>query len=90
MCISYQGLNAITLPFEYPIPRCNDALDNFGDAFGPLFFLSLDARSGYHQISVNPTDREKLAFFGPDGKEWAFNIMPFGVRDGPAVYTSMM
>jgi len=90
MCVSYRGLNAITLPFEYPIPRCDDALDNFGDSFGPLFFLSLDARSGYHQINVNPADRQKLAFFGPDGRKWTFNIMPFGVRNGPAVYTSMM
>ena len=90
MCVSYRGLNAITLPFEYPIPRCNDALDNFGDSLGTLSFISLDARSGYHQISVKPSDREKLAFFGPDGRKWTFNIMPFGVRNGPAFYTSIM
>jgi hypothetical protein len=37
MCVSYyQKLNAITLAFEYPIPRCDDAIDNFGNGFGRL------------------------------------------------------
>ena len=56
MCISYRKLNAITLPFEYPIPRCDDAIDDFGEGHGRLYFISLDARSGYHQISVHPAD----------------------------------
>jgi hypothetical protein len=34
MCVSYRRLNQVTLPFEYPIPRCNDAIDNFGDSAG--------------------------------------------------------
>jgi hypothetical protein len=36
LCISYRRLNQVTLPFEYPIPRCADALDNFGDSAGRL------------------------------------------------------
>jgi hypothetical protein len=65
LCISYRKLNAITLPFEYPIPRCDDAIDDFGEGHGRLHFISLDARSGYHQISVHPADRCKLAFLDP-------------------------
>ena len=90
MCISYRKLNAITLPFEYPIPRCDDAIDDFGEGHGRLHFISLDARSGYHQISVHPADRCKLAFFGPDGKKYTFKVMPFGPRNAPPVYTAMM
>ena len=90
MCISYRKLNAITLPFEYPIPRCDDAIDDFGEGHGRLYFISLDARSGYHQISVHPADRCKLAFFGPDGKKYTFKVMPFGPRNAPPVYTAMM
>ena len=37
MCISYRCLNQVTLPFEYPIPRCNDAINNFGDLAGRLY-----------------------------------------------------
>ena len=63
MCVSYRKLNAVTLAFEYPIPRCDDAIDDFGDGFSRLWFISLDARQGYHQTRVRLTDRDKLAFF---------------------------
>ena len=26
MCVSYQKLNSVTKTFEYPIPRCDDAV----------------------------------------------------------------
>ena len=63
MCVSYRRLNSVTLPFEYPIPGCEDAINDFGDSAGKLYFISLDARSGYHQITVRQCDQEKLAFF---------------------------
>ena len=67
-CINYRPLNRVTLPFEYPIPRCEDALDDFGRNAGRLYFITLDAKSGFHQISVRQEDRVKLAFALPDGK----------------------
>jgi hypothetical protein len=90
MCVSYRALNQVTLPFEYPIPRCDDAIDNFGDSAGRLYFISLDNKTGYHQISVRQIDREKLAFFAPNGKKYTFGVMPFGPRNAPAYYTAMM
>jgi hypothetical protein len=90
MCVSYRRLNQVTLPFEYPIPRCDDAIDNFGDSAGRLFFISLDNKTGYHQISVRFYDQEKLAFFGPDHKKYTLVVMPFGPRNDPAFYTAMM
>jgi hypothetical protein len=90
MCISYQKLNAVTLAFEYPIPRCDDAIDDFGDGFGRLWFIGLDTRQGYHQIRVRLIDHDKLAFFGPDGKKYTFKVMPIGPKNAPACYTAMM
>jgi hypothetical protein len=90
MRVSYRKLNSITRAFEYPIPRCDDAIDDFGDGFGRLWFISLDTRQGYHQIRVRILDQEKLAFFGPDGKKYTFKVMPFGPMNAPAVYTAMM
>ena len=78
MCVSYRALNQVTLPFEYPIPRCDDAIDNFGDSVGHLFFISLDNKTGYHQISVRPLDLVKLGFFGPDEKKYTFVVLRFG------------
>jgi hypothetical protein len=90
MCVSYRALNQATLPFEYPIPRCDDAIDNFGDSAGKLYIISLDNKTGYHQISVRIIDRPKLAFFAPNGKKYTFSVMPFGPHNGPAYYTAMM
>ena len=90
MCVSYRHLNQVTLPFEYPIPRCDDAIDNFGDSAGHLHFISLYNKTGYHQISVRDKDQEKLAFFGPDHKKYTFTVTPFGPRNAPAFYTCMM
>jgi hypothetical protein len=81
MCVSYCKLNSHSLPFAFPIPRCDDAIDDFGDGVGRLWFISLDARQGYHQIRVRLADREKLAFFAPDGKKYTFKVMPFGPTD---------
>ena len=90
MCISYCKLNAITLPFEYTIPRCDDAIDDLGECHGRLYFISLDTCSGYHQISVHPADCCKLAFLALTEKKYTFKVMPFGLRNAPPVYTAMM
>ena len=90
LCVSYRRLNQVTLPFEYPIPRCDDAIDNFGDSAGRLYFIALDNKTGYHQIAVRFCDQEKLAFFAPDDFKWCFGVMPFGPRNAPAFYTCMM
>ena len=89
-CVNYRPLNAVTKPFEYPIPRCDAALDNFGDSKGRLHFISVDGKTGYHQIAVAENDQEKLAFMGPDLEKYCYTVMPFGPRNAPAVYTAMM
>jgi hypothetical protein len=73
MCVSYRKLNQVTLPFEYPIPRCDDAIDNFGDSAGRLYFIALDNKTRYHQIRVRPEDQEKLAFFAPNHEKYTFS-----------------
>jgi hypothetical protein len=90
LCVSYRHLNQVTLPFDYPIPRCNDAINNFGDSTGPLFFIALDNKRGYHQIHVRQQDQEKLAFFAPDGQNYCWPVMPFSPCNALAFYTCMM
>jgi hypothetical protein len=62
----------------------------FGDSAGKLLFISLDARSGYHQIAVRECDQDKLAFFLPDNEKWTWKVMPFGPRNAPGFYTYLM
>jgi hypothetical protein len=89
-CVNYRELNSVTLAFEFPMARCDDSIDNFGDAHGLLYFISVDGKSGFHQISVSPCSQEKLAFFAPDLKKYCYTVMPFGPKNAPAVFTAMM
>ena len=90
MCVSYRKLNSVTKPFQFPIPRCDDAINILGYGAGKIWIISLDARQGYHQVSVRAIDREKLAFFAPNNKKYCFNVMPFGPTNAPSFYTAMM
>jgi hypothetical protein len=90
MCVSYRKLNSVTKPFEYPIPRCDDAIESVGSGSDRVWIISLDARQGYHQISVRLVDREKLAFFSPDNEKYCFKVMPFGPTNAPGFYSAMM
>ena len=67
LCVSYWSLNGVTRSFEFLIPRCSDSIEDFEDSYGKLSFISLDARSSYHQIRVQEYDQEHLDFFTPEG-----------------------
>ena len=89
MCVSYRDLNRVTKIFAFPILRCDSSIEDMGDHVGILFFISLDAKSEFHQIRVRSIDREKLAFFGPDNKMYTYTVLPFGCVNGPTFYTCM-
>lgn len=90
MCVSYRKLNSVTEPFVFPIPRCSNAVKDLGGLPGPIYFISVDAQLGYHQIRVAEQSVPKLAFFAPDGKKYSWNVCPFGPTNLPAFYTAMM
>ena len=90
LCVSYRPLNKITLGFEFPIPRCADSIEDLGDSCGPIFTISLDSRSGYHQIRVRKCDQEKLVFFTPNEEKKTFEVLSFGPTNAPSFFTSMM
>ncbi|MHA7856433.1 reverse transcriptase family protein, partial [Marinobacter shengliensis] len=90
LCVSYRGLNSVTLVYSFPIPRCDEAIDNFAPGAGHLYWISVDCKSGFHQISVRHSDRNKLCFVGPGSILYTFNVMPFGPVNAPACYTVLM
>ena len=90
MCVSDRKLNAITKPFEILIPWCDDAITIIDTGSQYIWIISLDTRQGYHQVTVRKIDREKLAFFFPDGWKYMFKVIPFGPTNAPAFYSGMM
>ena len=41
MCVSYRKLNAVTKPFQFPIPRCDDAVIGLGCGAVVIWIISL-------------------------------------------------
>ncbi len=86
MCIDYRGLNKITVPNRYPLPRIDDLLDKLE---GSSTFSSLDLLSAYHQIKLTPQDVPKTAFRTPFG-HYQYRVMPFGLTNAPSVFMAAM
>ena len=89
MCITYRKLSVITKPYEFLIPRCDDAIAIIDTGSQCTWIISLDARQGYHQITIRKIDWEKLTFFSPDGWKYTFKVMPFGPTNAPAFHSAM-
>jgi hypothetical protein len=82
-CVNYLMLNMITRQAKYPILQCDDAvMYGFGDA---MYFILLDAYSGYHQVSLSESSTLKTAFFALHGCKYCWVVMPFGLRNCPVV-----
>ncbi|GFT43526.1 retrovirus-related Pol polyprotein from transposon 297 [Trichonephila clavipes] len=59
LCIDYRKLNEVTVSDTYPLPRMGDLLQ---EAKHTTYISTIDLKSGYHQMNVNPADRDKTAF----------------------------
>lgn len=71
-----------TINDKFPIPQIEEILDSLGKS---VYFTTLDLKSGFHQIEMEPESKSKTAFSTALG-HFEFNRMPFGLKNGPATF----
>ena len=86
LVVDFRALNLITKPFIYPIPLINEILDNIGES---RYFTTIDLKSGFYQIPINPKDAAKTAFSTLKG-HFEFTRMPMGLRNSPSTFQKLM
>ena len=82
LVIDFRKLNDKTVDDKYPIPDITKILSNLRKA---KYFTTLDLKSGFHQISLAESDREKTAFSVNNGK-YEFCRLGFGLKNAPSIF----
>ncbi|CAF4686011.1 unnamed protein product, partial [Rotaria sp. Silwood1] len=81
-CVDFRKLNNITTKDAFPIPRIDDIFDHLSQA---EFYTTIDFKSGYFQVGLDPKDRPKTAFSTRD-QHYQFTVLPQGVTNGPPAF----
>ena len=81
-CVDFRKLNNITTKDGFPIPRIDDIFDHLSQA---EYYTTIDFKSGYFQVGLDPKDRPKTAFSTRD-QHYQFTVLPQGVTNGPPAF----
>lgn len=69
------------------LPRIQDSLKALAQA---KYFTVLDLKSEYWQIPLKPSAKNLAAFTMPDGAQYQFNVMPFGLKNDPSIFQKLV
>ncbi|CAF3652495.1 unnamed protein product [Rotaria sp. Silwood1] len=84
--VDFRRLNSITDKDAYPQPTAEELIYRIS---GHSYFTKLDLKSGYFQIPIAESDKEKTAFATPDG-HYEFNVLAQGLMNAPASFQRVM
>ena len=86
LVIDYRHLNSCLKGNSFPLPVIEDQIAN---QEGSFIFSIIDLEDGFHQMHLEESSKHLTAFCTPFGIfEW--NVLPMGVKVGPAAYQQMV
>ncbi|MBW0544418.1 hypothetical protein O181_084133 [Austropuccinia psidii MF-1] len=86
LCGDFRALNNYTKADRYPITRIPHALDKLAKA---KYITTMDCMKGFHQNRVKPNSMKLLRIICLMGI-YEYTRMPFGIKNTPAHFQSMM
>ena len=84
--VDYQKLNSFTIPDQYPLPLIQELVDKVRDA---CLFTKIDVHAGYNNIRFREGNKSKATFKTNKGL-FEPTVMPFGLRNAPAMFQHMV
>lgn len=88
MCVNYRKLNELSVTNSYPLPRIEEDIKRIPR--GSKYFFKIDCKSGFWNIRTTPTSQTHYAFYVPKIGKLTWNVMPFGIKNGPADFQQFM
>lgn len=82
LCVDYRKLNAVTEPDAFPMGHPQELILKVGKA---NFITLLDLRRGYWQVPLAEDSQLATAFVSHMG-QFAWRVMPFGLRNAAATF----
>jgi hypothetical protein len=86
VCITYKALNKVTKKNRYPLPFCEEILE---EVAGHEMYTFVDGYKGYHQVKIVPEDQLKTTFTTPWGT-FCYTVRPFGLCNALGTFQRLM
>ena len=86
ICVDFRRVNSLTRQRPFFMPRVEEVIEGVGKA---RFISKLDLSKGFYQVRLTDEAMPKTAFTCHKGA-FHFTRMPFGVKNAPACFQSMM
>jgi hypothetical protein len=86
VCVNYKALNKVTKKDRYPLPFCEEILE---EVAGHKMYTFGDGYKDYHQVKIALEDQLKTTFTTPWGT-FCYTVMPFGLCNAIGTFQHLM